>query len=224
MKKQIVMGLLAVLAVLVFAGCKGKDDTYEPAVSGIYVREDGSVVSADIEDFGESYYDKAELQSFVEDGVIAYNKSKASLSYAYAEEAKEADKDNVLPVSILSLKTEGGKARLLLEFASAEDYLAFNGEMNAVLTELSQKSVGEAIESGASFAGLKDKDGNAAEESAAQKKKKYSYLTVTVAEGREGGLPIQVQGTIQYVSGSAEITGTNTVKVPAGESAVIIYK
>lgn len=222
MKKQFFLLMLAAFAAFVFAGCKGKDDIYEPAVSGIYVREDGSLVSADIEDFGKSYYDKAELQKFVEEEVIAYNDAKASMPYAYA--AEDVEKEDMIPVSILSLTTEGSKVNLQLNFVEPSDYLAFNQETNAVVTELSQCTSGEAVENGLSFDDMKDKDGNAAGADQARKRKKNFYLTVTVSEELTEGLPVQVQGTIQFVSRNIEITGTNTVRVPAGESAVIIYK
>lgn len=222
MKKQIFLLMLAVFAVLVFAGCKKKEDIYEPVVSGLYVREDGSVVSADIEDFGKSYYDKAELQKFVEDEVIAYNNAKASMPYAYA--AEDVDKEDMIPVSIVDLTTEGGKVKLTLNFVDPSDYVAFNQETNAMVTALSQCTSKEAVETGLSFDNMKDKDGNAAGADQARKRKKNFYLTVTVSEDLTGGLPIQVQGTIQFVSKNIEITGTDTVRVPAGESAVIIYK
>lgn len=222
MKKQIGLLMFAALAVLVFAGCKKKDDIYEPAASGLYVREDGSLVSADVEDFGKSYYDKTELQKFVEDEVIAYNDAKASQPYAYA--AEDVDEEERLPISILDLQAEGGKVKLLLNFTEAADYLAFNQETNAVVTALSQCTSGEAAENGLSFDDMKDKDGNTAGADQAKKRKKNFYLTVTVSEELTEGLPIQVQGTVQFASKNTEITGTNTVRVPAGESAVIIYK
>lgn len=224
MKKAWALGLAALLVLTMFAGCRGKDDTYAPETSGIYLREDGSVVSADIEEFAQSYYDKAELQAFVEDEVTAYNREKAGLSYAYAEDAKAADKNNVLPVSIAGLETGEKKASLYLEYATCRDYLDFNGEANAVLTALSQTTVKEAAETGTSFAGLKDTEGAAADEAKIRKKKKYACLTLTVAEGQEESLSLQVQGSVRYVSSNVTITGENTVTVPAGETAVIIYK
>lgn len=224
MKKRIFLLMLAaVLAAFALTGCKGKEDIYEPAASGIYVREDGSVVSADVEDFGKTYYDKTELQKFVEDEVIAYNNAKASMPYAYAaEDVKE--KEDMLPVSIVDLTVEGGKVNLMLNFVDPSDYVAFNQETNAMVTALSQCTSKEAVETGLSFDNMKDKDGNAAGADQARKRKKNFYLTVTVSEDLTGGLPIQVQGTIQFVSKNIEITGTDTVRVPAGESAVIIYK
>ncbi|MCI8513814.1 MAG: hypothetical protein HFI93_04175 [Lachnospiraceae bacterium] len=222
MKKRTCLLLLAVLAAFVFTGCKGKDDIYEPVVSGLYVREDGSVVSADVEDFGKSYYDKAELQKFVEEEVIAYNDAAVSQPYAYA--AEDVDEEEMLPVSILSLSAESGKASLLLNFVKASDYLDFNKDTNAMVTQMSQCTSKEAVENGLSFDNMKDKDGNAAGADQAKKRKKNFYLTVTVSDKLAEGLPIQVQGTIQFVSKNVEVTGTNEVKVPAGESAVIIYK
>ncbi len=224
MKRALAICLAALLAVSSLAGCKGKDDTYAPAQSGIYVREDGSVVSADVEAFAESYYDRAELQGFIEDEVIAYNQAAAGLSYAYAEEAKEADKENVLPVSLQGLTVENQKASLFLEFATCKDYLAFNGEANQMLTALAQQTVKEAAEAGVSLAGLKDLEGADADEEKVAKKKKYEYLTLTVAETLSEALPVQVQGEIQFVSSNVTITGENTVTVPAGETAIIIYK
>lgn len=224
MKKALTVCMAAMMALTLLTGCKGKDDTYEPVKSGIYVREDGSVVSADVEEFAESYYDKTELTGFVEDEIVAYNKKASGMAYAYAEEAKEVDKEAVLPVALKGLTVEGQKAVLLLEFATGKDYLDFNGDMNVVLTALAQTTVKEAKEAGKTMSGLKDAEGAAADEAKVAKKKNYEYLTLTVAEGLTEAMPVQVQGTIQYVSGNVTITGENTVAVPAGETAVIIYK
>ena len=115
--------MAVVLAVTALAGCGGKVK-FEPQASSIFVRKDGTVVSADIEDFVGNNYSEAELKTYVEDAVKEYNSEHGAAAEAYVD---EEDEEASLPVKIDSLTVEEGVASLLLGYEGCSDYLEFTG-------------------------------------------------------------------------------------------------
>ena len=212
MKKR-VTGLLLIMTVVmtVFAGC-GKIK-FEPETSSIYVKKDGTVISADMEPFEGSNYSEDELKTYVENAVKAYNSAKGAPAEAYAD---EKDKDTVLPVKVNSLKVDKGTASLFLEYAGCGDYLTFTGTAGTEggIYRLELSTVGETTLEG-TFKNAKGEDVTLDGVT-----KKDSNPVVIV----EGPVTMQVEGTIQFVSTGVTVDGKRTVTTPAGSVSYIVFK
>lgn len=101
------------------------DYPYLVTESSLFVRRDGSITSADVEDFDEDYYDADEFEeNYVEPAVLEYNE-KQGYSYTRASESEET-----LPVAIDSITNEDGVLTLQLNYKDAAEYLSFNKEIN----------------------------------------------------------------------------------------------
>ena len=208
--------LIGALLLAMTAGCG--DVAFEPEASGIYVDRSGAVKSAELESFDnsafeEARYDEAELKSFVEEAVIAYNQEKGAAAVAYASELEE--KDAVLPVSVEKLEVKDAKAELILDYQSAEDYLVFN-EADETITELVVQSAPSAVGAGISLDGLVNTKGETVDASKAKTNEKYTVLTLT------GTTTAVVNGKIAGVSGDVAIQDEHTVSISG--SAVVLFR
>lgn len=204
--------MAAALVLTVVSGCGGKVK-FEPEASSIYVKKDGTVTSADIEDFVGNNYSEAELKTYVEDAVKEYNSEHGAAAEAYVD---EEDEDASLPVKITSLTVEEGVASLFLEYEKCGDYLEFTGNSgteNGVST-LELSTVGETSFSG-NFQNAKGEDVSL---EGVMKKEKNPVVII------EGAVTVQVEGNIQYVSAGAAIIDKHTVTTRAGSVSYIVFK
>ncbi len=212
MKKKVTVLLAAVLAVMtVFSSCSGCGKVkFEPESSSIYVRKDGTVVSADIEGFEGSNYSEDELKAYVEEAVKAYNGEHGALAEAYE------DKETSLPVAIESLEVKDGTASLFLNYAGCGDYLDFTGTagMEGGISVLEKATVAEMSLSG-NFQNAKGED---AALDGVTKNGKYHVVKI------EGPVTMQVEGTVKYVSTGVTIDGKHTVTTPAAVVSYIVFK
>ncbi len=204
--------MAAVLAAAVLAGC-GDKVKFEPTVSSIYVKKDGTVVSADIEDFVGNNYSEAELKTYVEDAVKEYNSEHGAPAEAYVD---EDDEEASLPVQINSLTVEEGAASLLLEYERCSDYLEFTGTSGTEngVSRLELSTVGETSLSG-NFQNAKGEDVTL---EGVTKKEKNSVVIL------EGAATVQVEGKIQYMSAGAVLIDKYTVAAKAGGVTYIVFK
>ncbi len=204
--------MAVVLAVTALAGCGGKVK-FEPQASSIFVRKDGTVVSADIEDFVGNNYSEAELKTYVEDAVKEYNSEHGAAAEAYVD---EEDEEASLPVKIDSLTVEEGVASLLLGYEGCSDYLEFTGNSGTEsgVSRLEFSTVGET-----SFSGnFKNAKGEDVTLEGVTKKEKNPVVIV------EGAVTVQVEGNVQYVSAGAALVDKHTVTAKAGEVTYIVFK
>ncbi len=203
--------MAAVMAVTVLAGC-GKVK-FEPEVSSIYVKKDGTVISADMEAFEGSNYSEDELKTYVEEAVKEYNSEHGANAEAYVD---EDDKDTVLPVKINSLTVENGTASLFLEYEKCGDYLEFVGTsgMKGAINRLELSTVGETSFSG-NFQNSKGEDVTM---EGATKKEGNPVVII------DGPVTMQVEGSIQYVSTGVTIVDKHTVTTPAEGVSFIVFK
>ena len=209
MKKKVTALLMALLAVMtVFSGC-GKAK-FEPETSSIYVKKDGTVVSADIESFEGSNYSEDELKAYVEEAVKAYNGAHGAASEAYA------DKETSLPVAIDSLEVKEGMAYLYLNYAGCGDYLDFTGTagMENGISTLEKTTVAEMSLSG-NFQNAKGEDVTL---DGVTKNGKYHVVKI------EGPVTMQIEGTVKYVSTGVTVDSKNTVTTPAAVVSYIVFK
>ena len=211
-KKTAGLMMAAVLALAALVGCGGKVK-FEPTVSSIYVKKDGTVVSADIEDFVGNNYSEAELKTYVEDAVKEYKSEHGAEAEAYVD---EEDKEASLPIQITSLTVEEGVASLLLAYEKCGDYLEFTGTSGTEngVSRLELSTVGETSLSG-NFQNAKGEDVTL---EGVTKKEKNSVVII------EGAVTIQVEGKIQYVSAGATLIDKYTVATKAGDVTYIVFK
>lgn len=193
--------------------------------SSLFIRRDGTISAADVEEFSEDYYDIDEFtEDYVEPVVISYNEQQG-LAYAYADET-----DETLPVAINSITVEDDVLTLQLDYASAEDYLAFNKEINEYFSDWETFVIclyDELEEYGIAIdVTLYDEDGNEVD----LEDEDTSELYVCVL-GFNGDMPIEFSGRLQfegevvYITEGIEIESSNIVTVDDSESLqYIIFK
>ena len=190
MKKYVCMVLGLCMCVGLVTGCGTK---LNGETSVVYVGKNGAVVSLDVEQLDQDYYDAEELESFVNDTVAAYTKENGKSS-----------------VKVEELTTEGGTARLQMKYKTPEDYTAFNG------IELYQGKVIDALAAGYVFDGefARVEDGKVL--GAATKQEIYQEQDLKVVIIR-ANTDVQIDGEICYVScENVELTGANTVSIREG--------
>ncbi|MCD8124760.1 MAG: hypothetical protein LUE23_06955 [Lachnospiraceae bacterium] len=206
---------LGLALLLALTGCGSV--SFEPEASTLYVTKEGTVTGAEIESFDnssftEARYDETELTEFVEEAVISYNKEACGQEYAYADDTEET-----LSVSVEKLEVADAVATLYLNYATCEDYLAFN-ETDETVTELSVQTAADAVAAGVSLDGLVDADGAAVDTSKMQESTKYYVVTIA------GETDLMVDGKIAAVSEGVTVTDKHTVTVSGGETVYIVFK
>lgn len=230
MKKTFVA--IAMMSCLALAGCASSSEsavTYtEPSTvipvndhtlikeeSTVFVYRDGRVTSQDVELFGEDYYDVEELKKdFVNPAIESYNKTAGGDS-----------------VKVTSVKAENGKVKMVLEYATTDDYIGFNKKTNKYYSNWATFDVCEYAkisEAGYALpATLLDTTG-AVVNTATIKSNVELYLCVidfgaTYPTGFAG--EFDFEGDIAYVSEGITVTSMNGVTAANGAGLqYIIFK
>ncbi len=190
MKKFECMMFGLFLCIGLLAGC---GETVEGESNIVYVEKNGTVISLDVEELAEDYYDAEELESFVNDAVSEYT-----------------DEHGRSSVKVRELNVEEGAARLEMQYKTAEDYSAFNG------IELYQGKVIDSLAAGYVFDGEFAKVADGKVVGAATKQEIYTEEDLKVVIIR-ANTDVQVDGEICYVScENVKLTGTNRVSIREG--------
>lgn len=192
MKRLLCTCLCILLCAGLFSGC---GTTLESDTSVVYVDEKGAVVSLDVENLDQDYYDKSELESFVADAVKEYT----------AEHGKDS-------VKLESLTVEDGSAKLKMKYKTTEDYSAFNG------IELYQGKVVTCLAAGYPFDVdfVKVEAGKVTGEATKQDIYADTELKVVIIKANTD---VKVAGEICYVSTeNVNLTGTDSVSIREGYS------
>lgn len=180
-----VMGIL--LCAGLFSGCGTSLDEDH---SVVYVDKKGAVVSLDIEEMNQEYYDEAELETFVDEAIKEYTDANGSGS-----------------VKLNRLAVEDGIAKLQMKYKTAEDYTKFNG------IELYQGKIVEALAAGYVFDGDFARVEDGVVTGAASKQEIYAEedLKVVIIKANTD---VKIDGTICYVScDNVKLTGTDSVSI-----------
>jgi len=127
MKRVVSVLLCLILCASLFSAC-GKD--YSSANSTVYVLKNGKVVCVDVEDFDESVYSVADLQTYAEEKINLYN----------SENGKDAAK-------LQSVTCENSRVSMMIEYKTVEDFTKFTG------VNLFVGSIAEALAAGYDFSG-----------------------------------------------------------------------
>lgn len=187
MKKFGCIGMVLVLCTVFFSGC---GSTFSADENTVYVQKNGKVVTVDIDDLDQDYYDEEELKNFVDDEITAYT-----------------DEHGKGTVKLSDLTVKDGTAVLKMQYKTAEDYTAFNG------IELYQGSVVKALAAGydfdASFS--KVEDGSMAVSVDRKEILEEDSLKAVIIKA---DIDVKVDGEILYVSTeNVTVTGKDSISI-----------
>lgn len=195
MRKALRTGLAAVLLLAALTGCGSQ---FSAEKDTIYVQKKGTVKGANVAAFDKDYYDETELSEFITQTVDTY-----------------VEKSGEGTVELADFGVDEQVAHAYLNYASAEDYAAFNGVECYAGTVLDAKADGYDIPD--AFTAVTDRETTWDAED-----------NKIVIIGQQ--LQVQVDGTILFVSDNASVTGKNTADVTYdilnddAEPAYIVYK
>ena len=193
MKKSLGIGLILTAAVFL-TGCSNQ---FEPTESTIFVTSDGAVKSAIMESFDKAYYDFDELSEDVEKEVKTY--------------CLDVNED---VITVESLTQNGDMVSLFMNYASVEDYTAFNDVL------LFYGTYADAVKAGYVPEELYDAEGQNVEPDM----EALDNLKVVVTEE---SVCIQTSGKIQYTSDNVTIVDKKLARaLEAGKThpAFVLYK
>ena len=202
-------GVLAILFLSVFliAGCE-KDPVApenllaeEIQVETLYLRADGTVQSAYVEEFGKSYYKESELRSFMDEMIAAYNES------------------NGTDIKLTQLRATGGKVYAILTYQDIAAYSTFNADFGkdtaSMLAESVSADTAKERYGSLSFYDVKKKAEKNGSEILSDKNQGIAVI--------QGPIEVQTSGNVLYYS-EGSLTDSHTLTVPEGTEAVIVYK
>lgn len=190
MKRSGCVGLTVMICAGMLSGC---GSSLEADTNTVYVSKHGKIVTMDVEQLDQSYYDETELKEFVDSAVEEYN----------TENGKNS-------VKVDDLTVEDGTAKLRMDYETVDDYAAFNG------VELYEGKIVQALAAGydfdTDFAGV-DKDGSvrgvAREDILAQEDLKVVII--------KANTDVKIDGRILYVScDNVTVTGKDSVSIKEG--------
>lgn len=204
-RKIIIMLVCICMTAACFTGCSSKlgDISLDAGETGIYI--DGEKVSYGIkEDFGESYYDKDDLKSAIDDEVTEFNEK-----YGESEDG----------MSVSTYKVKSKEVYVVFEFASYSDFVSYIVNYNNVSEEdIFLGTVDEAAQKfsiDASFVSAE----NGEEVSAADIMENNNYNILIVNES----IKVEINGNAVSMSDNC-IAEDNIITTPADETGYIIFK
>ena len=118
MKRKLAGAISAVMLLLSACGVE-----YQPTQSGVFIKLDKSLEGAYIETFDNENYNIEDLEKMGQEEVQAYNKEQANLEFYSSEQT-----ENILPISLDSVKKEGNNVVVRMSYQTAEDYSTFNAD------------------------------------------------------------------------------------------------
>lgn len=203
-KVRIAMAVLMTATLLFGCGSKsGATSTFAPTQNSIFVRRDGTVSSALVEVDDKSYYDQAELKTFIEEWITTYNTEQGSSG-----------------VTLASCTLKDGMAAAVFDYASGADLCSFTQASDdqanqAGLLEVSTISDGLVqgkVSDGTWKAG---KDGSSVSLDTVIKQGDLNLVTM------DGAVTLQTEGKIQYYSGAVTMVDDFTVTSTGGKSYIV---
>lgn len=196
MKKK---GLVCLLLTCLFlTGCSKNPGlkAEELTADTLYISKDGSIVSGIVESFDKEYYVKEELESFIEEEIEDYN--------------SQSEKDRI-KLSSLAIE-EKGQARMVIRYASIEDYAAVNKNQASLL------SFEEAYAQGLlpdTMKNMADGSSTSLESIKAEAQNKVAIITEEY--------DVILDGTVLYYQNCAA-KSTESVHTSGTETSIIIFK
>ena len=200
MKKWKIVCLAAVMTVstCLFSGCSGNEgklDISKVTSDTVLVKKDGKVQAAFIEDFEKDYYNKDELDTYIQNQVEKFQDEKG----------KEA-------VSIDNFDVTDKKAKVILTFEDMDAYSQFNSAEAKVYSITDAEKEGILPET---F--VKASDSSTVNKSELVKQTQYKVLVTKEI------VDIKVEGAIQYYS-SAVLLNDKTVQTIKDKQSVVVFE
>lgn len=197
--KKWMSAVCVLMAVLFMTGC-GKNKSFNPSVSSLYIEKNGEITQAIVESFAQEYYSLDEFSAMVQKEVDVYNQKLGETK-----------------ITVESTEVKDSVMYLKLHYADADTYRLYNEEYLFV------GSVEDALSEGLSFSMIFRDADYEGEYTAADVTENKSE---TVAVAKEEGV-IQLEKPVKYVSSNVEILDAHTVEVmpieAEDEYAYIIY-
>lgn len=194
-KRRILAVMVGVMCLL--SGCSKLSAPDESAVS---IGKDGGITGTAVESLDKEYYDETELKTMIESEINAYKTSSG--------------KDNI---KLDKFSVDEQKAKLIIDYASAQDYANFNH------VEFFVGKISEAQKSGVTFEGgfQSVEDGKVAKSGLTSSdvlKKDYQIVVM------EEPVLVQVPGNILYTSDNVEVKGKSEAKIKSSGSEAAAEK
>lgn len=213
MKKKAAVLLIASAVLAAAGGCSSTS----VSTNTVELQKDGSIMEYTIEDFGLSYYDADELESFIDEQIESWLD------------------ENEGEITIKTSEVEDGTAILTLKYDSADTFASFSGVECFSGSILAARSAGYTFDT--EFLSAEDADGSSDsgstqdEGSLSAEEEDSAILYSAEAVMAQDDLnvliigeavDIIVPGTIAYVSADyVEVTGSKTATVSAGSEDAI---
>ena len=195
--KRWIMCVCVLAVALLTAGCGSS--SFEPSVTSIYIKKDGTLTQAIVESFEKAYYSEDEFSSMVESEIAAFNEN-------HGEEL----------ISMESLEVRDDTMYLLLDYTNADAYAVYNDTFCYVGT------IGSALEEGFSF-NMDFRDADYVEQETADVTTDRERSIVILKD--EG--TVQLEQPVRYVSNNVEILSDHMLQVMTIEDpeeyAYIVY-
>lgn len=217
MKKKKAAAMILALG-LMLAGCgqKAETGTWNANTNSIYIDHALAVQSALIftSEIENDTYSQDELKAYAEEAIVDYNQANGG-----AEAAANSEGAAKLPVALTSCTLEGKTGTLVLDYASADDFVKFakeSGDNTHTVTALSAKTVADALAAGeltdGSFVNPSGK---------AMASEEVTKQTAYYAVMAEGAAVIQVEGQIAYMTEGVTLRDSYTAVTPEGKNYII---
>lgn len=207
------MAILAAIAAMITGCSGGAAPAFAPTESSLYITSEGTVTSATVETYEESYYSADELKAYVEEVLAEFNGAAGTDS---------ADK----LATVKECTMADGTAKLLIDFKSADSYLDFmeqypDEESKVQVTNLDITTVTDGVTKGYIVGETFTKTSGDGKTVGADEVMKQTKLYVAAVEG---AALIQTDGTIQYISEGVTVVGTNMIQTPEDEVSYVVFK
>ena len=175
------------------------DYPFAPTTTGIFIRRDKTIQSAEVTSFDTKKYSEAELRKTVTGWIEEYNKAAG----------REA-------VGLDSLSVKDNRATLILNYADANAFMDFQGTD----FDVKELAVATAVEAATrmSLKNLKSPSGTAVSATQALTDDEVTVLKVS------GKINITTQGDIRFLSSTLTLSGTNSVRVNSDSAVFIIFR
>lgn len=173
---------VVIFMLMFLTGCSLK--SFDADTNTVYVKKDGSVMEAIIEDFSESYYDEKELESVINDSIDEYN-------------------GDTEKIKVEKFSVKDSTAKLITNYKTAEDFANFNEE------DFFAGTISEAIKAGYDF----DQEFTNLEEKIDISSETIQSLTQYKVVIFEEKAEIKTDSKIAYISNNVELVNEKTAKL-----------
>ncbi len=181
---------VALLCGALLSGC---GESYEAKTSTIFISNDGSIVSTDVEAFDAKTYDKKEFKKYAKEAVDEYN-----------------DKNGSGKVKLKDVTFKNDDAILTISYKTYEDYMKFSG-IDAYVGTVSD-AVSEGYDIDADFVYVKD--GKAVKKISKSKILDDNSAKIAIVKAN---VNVKVDGDIEYASAkNVKVLDNETVEIANG--------